>query len=512
MNIFNRRKSIILKNLGMNKQQFLPEQMQIIQEGCLSGLSDEEINTYADPEYSWQQMYEILTGFKNGLSLEQVKSYANPKFNCYQMEEIREGLKDKLSQEQASLYTDPEFSYSQMHEIRTGLKMDLPIEFVKIYANHKYSAKQMKEIRLGFETQLTIDQIKTYANPVFDWEQMREIRYGFAHNLPAEAVSTYAKADKPAGCMEIKRLALEMTYLTTEISDDQIALYTGTNTKYNPEQKQEIYFGIKNGLSLEQIQWYADPRFHYLQMKEIRYGLEDNYPIAIYANYKFDHLQMREIRLGFKNGLTLEQIKQYTDVNNSAAHMKTTRELYQKTNFKGEKIMNDIPRCAYDVILLESDLEKGMDFSIIPTLKRYLHCRSGRAMLVNIKGEHSQAIGFFAEDYYRPGYDYSGVEAFIQDILNDDTKKSQNGDYDYHGLKIMMRKNYEEETCDMKLVWHLNKGHEGIERTPLWVTACDRVLYAEDGDHNDIDYDVFDYCPYCGRRFKNPEENVVYVL
>ena len=56
----------------------------------------------------------------------------------------------------------------------------------------------------------------------------------------------------------------------------------------------------------------AGKTFSKNQLKEIAGGLRDNTPIdqvAFYADPKFDYNQMRQIRIGLKNNLTLQQIK-----------------------------------------------------------------------------------------------------------------------------------------------------------------------------------------------------------
>ena len=50
--------------------------MRMICEGFQKGLSFEQIEVVAKPEFSMWQMEEIISGFENGLSLEQVKVYA----------------------------------------------------------------------------------------------------------------------------------------------------------------------------------------------------------------------------------------------------------------------------------------------------------------------------------------------------------------------------------------------------------------------------------------------------
>jgi len=86
------------------------------------GLTDEQLELYAKPEFDVFQKAEIKQGFKDGLSKEQVEIYAKPEFSDWQMEEIRKGFKEGLNTEQVKLFAKPEFDYSQMYEIKQGIK------------------------------------------------------------------------------------------------------------------------------------------------------------------------------------------------------------------------------------------------------------------------------------------------------------------------------------------------------------------------------------------------------
>ena len=65
--------------------------------------------------------------------------------------------------------------------------------------------------------------------------------------------------------------------------------------------------GFENGLTMEQVAAYADPKFNKHQMFQIRLGLKNGLAmeqIAFYADPKFDSTMMQEIRLGLE-GKTL---------------------------------------------------------------------------------------------------------------------------------------------------------------------------------------------------------------
>ena len=73
-----------------------------------------------------------------------------------------------------------------------------------------------------------------------------------------------------------------------------------TNGKdYDKEQMLQIQYGIEDGLTKEQIQFYADSKFSDLQMEEIRWGFEDGLTmkqVQTYAKPEFDSEQMLEMR------------------------------------------------------------------------------------------------------------------------------------------------------------------------------------------------------------------------
>lgn len=70
-------------------------------------------------------------------------------FDKGQMEEIRLGLDDGLTEEQIELYADPKFNANQMAEIRGGIECGLTEEQIRIFAKPELSWKQMRDISLG---------------------------------------------------------------------------------------------------------------------------------------------------------------------------------------------------------------------------------------------------------------------------------------------------------------------------------------------------------------------------
>lgn len=97
-------------------------------------------------------------------------------FDDHQLSQIELGRKNGLTQDQIDLYADYDLTWKQMYQIRYGLNKGLTKEAVSVYANKRFTEGQMYQIRTGFENGLTIEQIMTYADPELSFEQMQNIR------------------------------------------------------------------------------------------------------------------------------------------------------------------------------------------------------------------------------------------------------------------------------------------------------------------------------------------------
>jgi hypothetical protein len=88
--------------LGMN-----PFQMQEIRDGFTHGLTVQQVNLYAVPEFSSMQMREIRLGFEAGLSFDQVRSYAKITMTEKDMRSVRDRINEDAKiapQRQAELH------------------------------------------------------------------------------------------------------------------------------------------------------------------------------------------------------------------------------------------------------------------------------------------------------------------------------------------------------------------------------------------------------------------------
>lgn len=79
---------------------------------------------------------------------------------------------------------------------------------------------------------------------------------------------------------------------------------------------------IERNISKE-IFAYADPKYNYKQMEEIKFGLEENLDVSVYADPKYDADQMFQIRLGLENKI---DISTYADPKYDAYQMRQIRQ------------------------------------------------------------------------------------------------------------------------------------------------------------------------------------------
>lgn len=107
------------------KLDFDSEQMEEARLGFENGLTQEQVELYYKPEYTWSQMSVAENGFENGLTLEQVSLYYKPEYTWEQMLMAMEGFKNGLTLEQVALYYKPEFDYGQMYIAREGFENGL---------------------------------------------------------------------------------------------------------------------------------------------------------------------------------------------------------------------------------------------------------------------------------------------------------------------------------------------------------------------------------------------------
>ena len=159
-----------------------------IREDFENGLTFEQVQLYAKPEFEYGQIINIRRGLENGLSMEQVQLYAKPEFEKWQMAQIRKGFENGLSDEQVKFYAKPECEYWQMEEIRVGFQNGLTFEQVELYAKPEFECLQMDRIRRELEDGLTFEEVMTKIN--------NENKQDILHEKEKEKVISFSKDDE----------------------------------------------------------------------------------------------------------------------------------------------------------------------------------------------------------------------------------------------------------------------------------------------------------------------------
>lgn len=113
-----------------------------------------------------------------------------PSLKRGQLEEVAGGFRDGLTTEQIDVYAKPEFTAIQMNSIRYSFGAGLTAEQIAFQANPAFDAIQMDIIRAGFQAGMTMDQVQFFAQPELSANQMldayRAIQDGRSLEPPAE--------------------------------------------------------------------------------------------------------------------------------------------------------------------------------------------------------------------------------------------------------------------------------------------------------------------------------------
>lgn len=409
------------------QQEFNEDQLKMIKRGIEGGLTKEQINLYAVPEFDHDQMDEILIGIRNNkLSLEQIRLFADPKFDWQQMSTIREGFCVGLTTEQVSLYAKPEFNVSfyddknerqlepsgTMLVIKDSLLELMPLEQIKVFAKPEFSENQMYEIKKGFIDGLSIEQVLIYADPEFEDSSMEFLHKDLEEGtISLDAIKLYAKPEFYA------------------YFDYDKELYYGTMC--------EIKKGIINGLTKEQVALYADKKFNVNEMRQIRKGLEAGLTedeIKFFADPRYNDHQMKEICTGFINGLTLDQIKFYADGDKYEDYqMKVIREGFESGLAKEQATLYADPefdanqmaeiRCGLEAGLTEDEV-KTFAFSEMSAEQMH-EIRTGFPNGISkreinnfeyyheVKTRREKPVSFDGENAWRKGFSYPQTKEIL---------------------------------------------------------------------------------------------------
>jgi len=92
-------------------------------------------------------------------------------FDKNQLFEIDLGRMYGLSLDQINIYARPEFNYLIMQLIRDCIVAKIDIEKVKFLADTKFDYSRMIIIKNGFDNGLSIDQVEQYADPAMNYNE-----------------------------------------------------------------------------------------------------------------------------------------------------------------------------------------------------------------------------------------------------------------------------------------------------------------------------------------------------
>ena len=212
------------------------------------------------------------------------------RFNTKQIAIMNDAISKGLEPKQIEIFMKPEFSSCIMEVLVDGLLKDVPINRLKLCMNPKFNHKQVREVYAGIEDGLLVKQIKSYANPKVHYMDMYKIRRKLC-----------------SGEMMTKEVPF---YLAVKCNDKKFAV---------------IHEGFDNGLSLEQIWLYSNPKFNVSQMTRIRQGFHvvklSIEQVELYANPKFNISQMGIIEEGIALNLSIEQVKIYAKTKYNSGQM-----------------------------------------------------------------------------------------------------------------------------------------------------------------------------------------------
>lgn len=117
---------------------------------------------------------------------------------------------------------------------------------------------------------------------------------------------------------------------------DTVNLNRYADMGFDENQLVQIQNALENGLSTEQIKYFANPKYNPQQMREIREGFEYGLPIKqveIFAKPFFSCEQMYSIRTGLVNGLSIEAVEQFAHPDFSWEQMDELREQLERGTF-----------------------------------------------------------------------------------------------------------------------------------------------------------------------------------
>ena len=104
---------------------FNTDQFKMIEFGKLIGLTLDQISMYAHPDIDQYSMQVIIDCIRANMDIEKIKIMANPKLkNVGKVTQIKIGFESGLTIEQVLTYASPEHTVKEMIDMRVALMSD----------------------------------------------------------------------------------------------------------------------------------------------------------------------------------------------------------------------------------------------------------------------------------------------------------------------------------------------------------------------------------------------------
>ena len=235
----------------------------------------------------------------------------------------------------------------------------IPVSFLEnLLQGYRYThPAALSEVLLGLKNGLSVDDVSTYANPSFTANQMKEIRLGFENIEDRELVFIYSDPKYSEIKMKVCRELLEVGF-----EKEKVTIYLNT-PEYSYNELLEVELGIRHGLSVKELSYYAKREYNSDQMRVLRRAFESGISfkeihlvakalfdseqmekianafikdklefdmVTLASRVCFDINQMEEILDGIKLGFSKEKLELYCSPKYSAHHMRIIKVILKE--------------------------------------------------------------------------------------------------------------------------------------------------------------------------------------
>ena len=289
--------------------------IQQVQEGLDFGLSVDEVSIYAKLDFDVYQMNSIRLAIKNRLTKEELNFVADKKFSGHQMEQLVTGLKEGLTLDKVKEeYANESLSAHDMCKRRLELIKDLTIEAPNLFDKQYYDemlrladkqSRQMELMNQNFQVMQQFLKTQDLENDKKEDEQAKKIKEQEQRIVEQEQKIAAQAKDIETQIKRATEIASEVKNLNLVLKEKDkfienlveqrqrrksVSLFSFLkekserpitvmelmgNAKFDEEQLTQIRLGYENGLTVEDIRWYAKPKFDAKRMECMRLVIEN---------------------------------------------------------------------------------------------------------------------------------------------------------------------------------------------------------------------------------------------